>query len=59
MTQNYDVFDLNECRPTNPCQQNCKNTIGRFQCYCQDGFGIDPKDSTKCLDKKSIIMKSN
>ena len=40
--------DIDECK-MNPCEQNCKNNAGSFQCSCRVGYKIDPKNSTKCL----------
>ena len=40
---NYNYLlltDIDECAlsSTNPCQQNCTNSIGDFDCSCQEGF---------------------
>ena len=43
------ILDIDECTTSNPCQQNCKNTAGSYQCLCQAGYKTDPKDSKKCL----------
>ena len=32
--------DINECLGTNPCEQNCNNTIGGFFCSCWDGYAL-------------------
>ncbi len=33
-------IDVDECalNTTNPCEQNCTNTIGDFECSCFTGF---------------------
>ena len=43
------ISDIDECKTSNPCQQNCKNTEGSYQCSCQAGYKTDPKDPKKCL----------
>ena len=34
------VLDINECSET-PCEHNCTNTIGSFNCSCNDGYVLD------------------
>nr|CDP91970.1 BMA-NAS-39, isoform c [Brugia malayi] len=35
----YFITDLNECRNNNGgCQQRCTNTIGSYQCECENGY---------------------
>ncbi|XP_071101749.1 fibrillin-1-like [Haliotis cracherodii] len=32
--------DINECEPTNPCDQNCTNTQGSYRCSCMAGYRL-------------------
>ncbi|VDK86383.1 unnamed protein product [Litomosoides sigmodontis] len=35
----YFITDLDECRSNNAgCQQRCTNTIGSYQCECENGY---------------------
>ena len=41
--------DVNECLLANGgCQQNCTNTDGFFNCFCDDGYEKDIRDFRKC-----------
>lgn len=40
--------DINECEPTNDCMQKCTNSIGSYNCLCDDFFNPDPTDWRKC-----------
>lgn len=48
-TDNMFVFpDIDECDDDNGgCEQNCNNTDGGFECYCQQGFSLGD-DGTSC-----------
>ena len=52
------ILDIDECTTSNPCQQNCKNTAGSYQCSCQAGYKTDPKDSKKCLGKEYFTIRT-
>ena len=35
------VSDINECVATpSPCQQECTNYPGSYECYCRDGYRL-------------------
>ena len=37
----YTLTDVNECSDRNgECQQICVNTIGSFNCQCNQGYSI-------------------
>ena len=39
--------DINECDVnTDNCSQLCNNTIGSYQCYCEDGYILDSDEHT-------------
>ena len=41
--------DIDECvKGTDNCSQNCINTIGSYQCYCNDGYTLDSVDRHIC-----------
>uniref|UniRef100_A0AAY5L311 Hemicentin 2 n=1 Tax=Esox lucius TaxID=8010 RepID=A0AAY5L311_ESOLU len=45
--------DVDECLLRNPCQHECRNTIGSFQCLCPQGYqllsnGRSCKDIDEC-----------
>ena len=43
------ISDVNECtEDSDNCAQNCKNTIGSYQCYCSDGYALDSDDLHTC-----------
>ena len=33
---------------TDNCSQNCINTIGSYQCYCDEGYTLDSDDLHTC-----------
>ena len=36
---NYKSIDVNECESgTSGCSQLCSNTVGSFECSCNDGY---------------------
>ena len=41
--------DINECelKEVNDCQQDCTNTVGSFNCSCQEGFTLNA-DGKNC-----------
>ena len=60
----FSIFsDVNECtRFLHNCTQICINTIGSFNCSCQNGFNLQ-NDSRSCVGKKaslsfSILLRS-
>lgn len=44
--------DFDECQnvTSNICDHGCENTHGSFQCYCNDGYSLDPTDKNTCFD---------
>ncbi|XP_026193637.1 fibrillin-1, partial [Cyclospora cayetanensis] len=45
--------DIDECEEENPCGEhtNCTNTVGSFQCSCQEGFsGSTELKTLTCVD---------
>ena len=39
--------DIDECsEDTDNCSQNCNNTIGSYQCFCNDGYTLDTDQHT-------------
>ena len=42
----YYFIDVDECLQT-PCDQNCTNTIGSFNCSCNNGYVLD-EDGRSC-----------
>ena len=49
----YHIFllDINECLPTNDCMQKCDNSVGSYNCSCDEYFKTDPTDWRKCVGK--------
>ncbi|XP_061842088.1 hemicentin-1 [Nerophis lumbriciformis] len=48
--------DVDECLLRKPCQHECRNTIGSFQCLCPPGYQLLPngrncKDIDECLQQ--------
>ena len=37
------LIDINECIVNNGgCQHMCNDTEGSFECYCRDGYSLNP-----------------
>ena len=52
------ALDVNECLSGNGgCTQNCSNTAGSYQCYCDEGYELSSDDHT-CVGKMSPIAFS-
>ena len=51
--------DIDECELTemNDCQQHCTNTVGSFNCSCQEGFTLNV-DGRNCDGRYKIILMS-
>ncbi|XP_029295180.1 LOW QUALITY PROTEIN: hemicentin-1 [Cottoperca gobio] len=48
--------DVDECLLRKPCQHECRNTIGSFQCMCPPGYQLLPngkncKDIDECVEQ--------
>ncbi|XP_028312888.1 hemicentin-1 [Gouania willdenowi] len=48
--------DVDECKLRRPCQHECRNTIGSFQCLCPPGYQLLPngrscKDIDECAEQ--------
>ena len=44
--------DVDECGGgTGPCQHQCENNVGSFECKCNDGYVTNEDDDTKCDGK--------
>lgn len=44
--------DIDECTTgKNRCNQNCRNTIGWYDCYCHPGYRLDT-DNVTCVGKR-------
>ncbi|KAF7658577.1 hypothetical protein LDENG_00010770 [Lucifuga dentata] len=41
--------DVDECLLRKPCQHDCRNTVGSFQCLCPPGYQLLP-NSRSCKD---------
>ena len=42
-----NFVDIDECETmTHNCDQVCSNTLGSFECKCNDGYSLDPDSST-------------
>lgn len=49
------ILDIDECANNNgDCGGTCINTPGSFECYCDEGFGLD-SDGITCSGKSSTI----
>ncbi|XP_067377843.1 hemicentin-1 isoform X1 [Channa argus] len=49
--------DVDECKLRKPCQHECQNTIGSFQCLCPPGYQLLPngrscKDIDECVEQR-------
>ena len=47
-------IDLNECAYAG-CEQECKNTIGSYYCYCNSGYTLNSNEES-CDGKLFIIV---
>ena len=46
----YTFADIDECKTTQAakCEHKCANTLGSFQCYCNEGYLLE---QNKCKRK--------
>ncbi|XP_043914327.1 hemicentin-2 isoform X2 [Protopterus annectens] len=54
--QNSICTDLDECQVRNPCQHECRNTQGSYQCSCPPGYRLLPngrncRDVDECMEQ--------
>lgn len=47
--------DINECL-LGQCQQTCDNTVGSFICTCEEGYEVDPTDSSLCQGQLNLPL---
>ena len=47
----FTFVDINECL-SSPCQHGCTNTLGSYNCYCNQGYVLD-NDQHSCRGKDS------
>ena len=51
----YILSDINECQTDNGgCTQTCRNTIGLYQCSCENGYELT-SDTNTCVGMYCII----
>ena len=43
----YFFSDVDECKLTGICSQNCQNSVGSYTCSCFTGFSLN-EDKTTC-----------
>jgi len=49
-------IDINECeRKNSPCQYNCQNTIGGYDCTCPSGYRLN---RNRCEGRKTVDLLS-
>ncbi|XP_028851746.1 hemicentin-1 isoform X2 [Denticeps clupeoides] len=48
-SQDGTCVDLDECVQRKPCQHECRNTIGSYQCLCPPGYQLLP-NGRSCID---------
>nr|AAS99349.1 EGF-like-domain multiple 7 [Danio rerio] len=46
-TGRFCQIDVDECKEAQHCSQKCVNTLGSFQCVCEEGFSLD-EDKVTC-----------
>ncbi|XP_068104559.1 hemicentin-2 [Hyperolius riggenbachi] len=47
--RNGACTDIDECQQRNPCQHECRNTEGSYQCVCPPGYRLLP-NNRNCQD---------
>ena len=45
--------DVDECSSDNDCSQLCSNTVGSYDCGCEEGFALSKEDNSTCLVKEA------
>ena len=51
----FMAIDIDECAENiSRCNQECNNTLGSFQCSCQDGYQLGLDERT-CTGMKLIL----
>ena len=50
----HPFIDLNECAYAD-CEQECKNTVGSYYCYCNSGYTLNSNEES-CDGKLFIVM---
>lgn len=55
------LTDVDECNDTalNYCDHSCTNTIGSYNCSCDDGYRLSSDGHTCLGNKSSIILYSS
>ena len=53
----FPFVDIDECNTTSPCEENCTNTAGSYQCSCGGGRTLSVDDSS-CLGEYGPLTTS-
>ena len=52
------MSDINECETNGGgCEHNCSNTVGSFECLCQQGYSL-ASDGLQCNGKCLCVILS-
>ena len=49
-------LDVDECSPVSDCMHVCENTMGGYNCKCNEDFKVDPDNSKKCIREYRLVL---
>lgn len=54
----FTITDVDECKqnPSICGNGECINTLGSFQCRCEDGYSVKPDEGPSCSDDDECYL---
>jgi len=54
-----NAADIDECQTSGMCANGeCDNTLGSYQCRCEEGYAVQPDEGPGCVDIDECLLET-